>query len=222
MKKLFKIQNEKQRPVRPSAGRKQAGMTYVELIVVLGIFAVMSTIVVFNYGEFQAKVDVKNLASDIALKVVEAQKSSLSGKLPFPTPQSTWKPAYGVYFNSSSMPLDTDGIAFNKKFIYFADIDNEKDYDGETSSCTGECLDRIIITKNNYISNVDMCTTDPCVSGSSPINPLSITFTRPNSGASFYTNTEITGPDYFQITIKSPKTATATIKIYPSGRIQVN
>ncbi|KKQ07855.1 MAG: hypothetical protein US18_C0006G0001, partial [Parcubacteria group bacterium GW2011_GWB1_36_5] len=53
--------------------KKNRGMTYVELIVVLSIFAVMSSIVLFNYGEFQAKVDIKNLASDIALKIVEAQ-----------------------------------------------------------------------------------------------------------------------------------------------------
>ena len=47
-------------------------MTYIELIVVLSIFAVMSSVVIFNYGLFQARIDIKNLASDIALKFVEA------------------------------------------------------------------------------------------------------------------------------------------------------
>ena len=46
------------------------GMTYVELIVVLGIFAVMLSISMFNYKRFQGKVDIKNLANDIALKLV--------------------------------------------------------------------------------------------------------------------------------------------------------
>ena len=70
----------------------QKGMTYVELIVVLSIFSAMTSVVLFNYGEFQAKVDIKNLASDIALKIVEAQKSSLSGKLPESFPVN-WKPS---------------------------------------------------------------------------------------------------------------------------------
>ena len=49
------------------------GMTYIELIVVLSIFAVMTSIVLFDYGGFQAKVDIKNLASDVALQIVQAQ-----------------------------------------------------------------------------------------------------------------------------------------------------
>ena len=34
----------------------QAGMNYVELIVVLSIFSLLSSVVLFNYGGFQAKV----------------------------------------------------------------------------------------------------------------------------------------------------------------------
>ena len=52
------------------------GMTYVELIVVLSIFSIMTSIVLFNYNEFQAKVDIKVLANDIVLNIVEAQKVS--------------------------------------------------------------------------------------------------------------------------------------------------
>ena len=61
MKKLLKMQ-------------KNRGMSYVELIVVLSIFAVLSSVILYNYGEFQAKVDIKNLASDIALQIVQSQK----------------------------------------------------------------------------------------------------------------------------------------------------
>ena len=82
--------------------QKNKGMTYVELIVVLSIFSIMTSIVLFNYGEFQAKVDIRNLASDIALKIVEAQKSALSGKLPTQATGATWKPSYGVYLNIST------------------------------------------------------------------------------------------------------------------------
>ena len=197
------------------------GFTYVELIVVLSIFAVMSTIIIFNYGAFQSKVDIKNLASDIASKIVEAQKSSLNGVLPLGLSYPAgWQPSYGVYFNSSSIP-DNDpahGNAYNQKFIYFVDLSNAgTGYDG-TGTAT---LSPIIITKGNYISAIDLCNGVSCTPGSSPASPLSIFFKRPDSSAIFYGAT-VTGSQYIQITIKSPKGDIATVKVYPSGRIQVN
>lgn len=185
------------------------GMSYIELIVVLSIFAALSSVVLFNYGDFQARIDIKNLASDIALQVVQAQNSSLSGLLPTSGGYvANWKPAYGVYF-------DITTLAKQKQFIYFVDLNNLNGYDG------GEILNTISITKNNYISNIDKCSTNPCASGSSSINSLSITFKRPDSRAIF-TGATITGSEYAQITIKSQSGPTALIKIYPSGRVQVN
>ena len=196
----------------------KAGMTYVELIVVLSIFAVMTSVILFDYGKFQSKVDIKVLANDIALKVVEAQKSALSGKLPlYPRVSvSPWKPSYGVYFDLSSAET-------KKSFIYFTDLDQLGDYTDDNSSCTsntGECLEKITITKNNFISQIDS------YSGAvaTPItNPLSITFKRPDASAIFKSNgLLLTDLDYIQITITSPSGINAFIKIYPSGRIQIN
>src|SRR3989344_4561547 len=96
-----------------------AGMTYVELIVVLSIFSVMTSIALFDYNKFQAKVDIKVLANDIALKIVEAQKSAMSGKIPIQNISSTWKPSYGIYFD----------LADGKNFIYFANT-----IDGDNNS----------------------------------------------------------------------------------------
>ncbi|MBU0999177.1 type II secretion system GspH family protein [Patescibacteria group bacterium] len=186
------------------------GMTYVELIVVLSIFAVLSSVAVFNYGDFQAKVDIKNLASDIALKIVEAQKSSINGALPMSGyDPDTWKPSYGVYFDLSTP----------KQFIYFADLDNNPNtYDA------GELLNTINITKNNYILNIDKCLNNSCLSGSNPIDILFITFKRPDSEANFLTSPSLSffGSEYVQITIMSPKGVKALIKIYPSGRLEIN
>lgn len=175
----------------------------MELIVVLSIFSVISSISMFNYGDFQARVDIRNLASDIALKVVEAQKSALSGKLS--TQAFTFKPAYGVYFTSPST-----------SFIYFADFNNINGYEVGA----GETLDTINITKGNSIERIDICTNNPCTLVAST-NSLSITFKRSDSSAVF-TGASVTGSQYIQITIKSPKGMTAVIKLYPSGRVQVN
>jgi type II secretory pathway pseudopilin PulG len=197
-------------------------MTYVELIVVLSIFSVLASVAMYNYGGFEDKVDIKNLSSDIALQLVEAQKASLSGLLPpaIFVPASTWKPSYGVYFNSSALP-DTDSIAFNKKFIYFTDIDQGGDYDGLTS-CTSECLTKTSITKNNYISSIDVFYAS-APSTAVPVPNLTVVFSRPDSGAILSSTPALNaGVNYAQITIRSPKGGTALIKVYSSGRIQVN
>ena len=60
----------------------------------------MTSVVLFNYGEFQAKVDIKNLTSDIALQIVEAQKSALWG-VALSSSAFASKPSYGVYFSPS-------------------------------------------------------------------------------------------------------------------------
>ncbi len=188
-------------------------MTYVELIVVLSIFSTMTSIVLFNYNKFQEKVDIKVLANDIALKIVEAQKSSISGKWNL-NALSGWKPSYGIYFDLSN----------DKNFIYFADfltVNQQYDLGSDVCSSAGdECLNKINITKGNYISQID----GYLDSSPFPItNPLSITFKRPDSSAVFKSNGSLlVGFDYMQITIISPSSVTARIKIYPSGRIQIN
>lgn len=191
-------------------------MTYIELIVVLSIFSATASIVMFNYGDFQAKVDIKNLTSDIALKIVEAQKESLSGRLPPRTTVPTWKPSYGIYMNIASD---------NKSFIYFTDLDQNGRLANPNCAGTSECLDKISITKGNYIDIINRCSNVNCSSGAPIANPLAITFKRPDSKAIFYQGSSplnLTGSEYVQITVKSPNLSTAKIKVYPSGRIQVD
>jgi prepilin-type N-terminal cleavage/methylation domain-containing protein len=192
--------------------KMNGGMTYVELIVVLAIFAVLSSVSVYNYNLFESSVDIKNLASDIALQVVQAQNSSLNGLLPpvgYSYDPVDWKPSYGVYFD----------ISTPRQFIYFVDL----------SSVTngynfGEELNTLDIVKgNNYISGIDGCynSVDAC----EPIGALSITFRRPDSGAilSDVNGERLTKFDYTQITVASPNNkTTAKIKLYPSGRVQIN
>lgn len=183
-------------------------MTYVELIVVLSIFGIMSSIVLFNYGKFQAKVDIKNLANDIALKIVQAQKDAMSGKLPIQTPTvDPWRPSYGVYFNLTNP----------KSFIYFADLNNDHIFNH--GSCYGECLDDINITKGNSISKFGVFYQN---GDSEILNDLVLTFTRPDSGAIMYSNgTILQNVSYIQIAIISPQSIGARIKLYSSGRIEI-
>ncbi len=190
------------------------GMTYTELIVVLGIFSVMSTAVIFNYGEFQAKVDIKNLANEVALRVVEAQKAAIFGKFPASPEQQAqitpgWKPAYGLYLNPASD---------NKSFLYFVDLNDSATFDG--SDCSGECAEKISIAKGNYISSLDVFYQDASVQN---LSSLALSFKRPDTTALFSGSPALgSGIAYVQITLSSPKAARATIKLYASGRVQIN
>lgn len=191
-------------------------MTYVELIVVLSIFAVMSSIALFNYRDFQAKVDIKNLANDVALKLVEAQKSAIFGVFPSLAQQAlmsdvdTWKPSYGVYFNTN---VD------NTNFVYFVDADNTHTY--QNSGCSGECIENVSIQRGNTIQRIDVF-----YSGDNTAHEFTnvhITFTRPNLGAIFYSTLGVISNVYYaQITVAAPNGYDSIIKVYNSGRIQIN
>ena len=182
------------------------GMTYVELIVVLGIFSLITSVSFFNYGKFEQKVNIKILANDVALKVVEAQKNSLSGKWNS-SAGSSWKPSYGIHFDITNN---------NKNFIYFVDLNNNTFYDNP--GCGGECLDQITITKGNSISELGIVG----IGCPSTVNNLDIVFKRPDSSAIITSKPALScSVSYIQITLTSLSSITAKIRIYPSGRIQI-
>lgn len=217
--KIKKIKNIKD-PIN-----RQMGMTYIELIVVLSIFSVMTAIVLTNYGAFQAKVDIKNLANDIALKIIGAQKAAMSGQLTTFLPSvNPWKPAYGVSFVSST------------NFVYFVDLNNDGYYNNPIpgpTSCGGECIENITITRGDSISRMDGCATSSSCVGELMSGNFSIVFKRPdtssivsvgvNGSGSIYNTNPSNTFDHFRITVASPhSTSTGRIEIYPSGRIQID
>lgn len=207
-----------------------SGMTYVELIVVLSIFSVISAVTLFNYKQFQLKVEIKNLANDITLKIVEAQRSATSGKLApvsqQPSNPSAWKPSYGMYFNSQTPTV----------FYSFIDLDQNKNFVPPIAqSCpVGECLagNPIYITKGNHISSIKVLYLGGPSSCPPPSNPpcptiivddLVVTFTRPDSGATFLSQSAmLTNVHRLEIAVSSPLLEiTAFIHIYPSGRVEL-
>jgi hypothetical protein len=110
----------------------------------------------------------------------------------------------------------------NKSFVYFVDLDNNNSFDG--AACTGDCLENVTITKGNTISSLDVFYQDDETANN--LDDVTISFTRPN-GSAIIKSTGISTPpppvvDYIQITVSSPDALTAKIKVYASGRIQVN
>lgn len=209
--------------------QKNRGMTYVELIVVLSISGLIASISLFNYKDFQDRVDMKNLANDMALKIVEAQKSSIAGKLPITgAPSSTWKPSYGVYFDFEN------GTNPKKNFYLFTDLDDNKglNIDDMTNCPQGECNSKITLGNNYEINNLNIYTSDGSPNPvANNITQLNINFTRPNSGAIFSNKDPVTYNSVFgesvqilyaEITlINTRNSATSLIRVHSSGRVEI-
>ncbi len=198
-------------------GKTNRGFTYVELIVVLSIFGIMSAISFFKYSDFQDLVEIENTAQNIALQIVGAQKMALSGKLPLVVGSEVlipdWRPAYGVYFE----------ITNKTRFIPFVDVNNDFLYNNACNDILhpggtlDDCMDVISINKGIKIANLK-CLGDP---GNVCSNNVSITFKRPDSGAFISSD----GVNFYpQLDIKitnSTESIYRTITVYASGRVEV-
>ncbi len=163
---------------------RQAGMTMVELLVVLAIFLIVAGLTIFDYGKFRSTISLQNLADDIALSIRRAQNYAIGVR----STQSLFSYGYGIHFSTVVSPIEPLS-GHNKAFVIFADVDGDKIYDaGSGSSCGSpfagnECVDLLGITSSDIISSI--C---PYTSGSIACTPLgngyaSITFLRPNPDA---------------------------------------
>jgi type II secretory pathway pseudopilin PulG len=182
------------------------GMTFIELIVVMSLFTIFASLTLFQFSTFSGSVSIQTLSQDIALKLVQAQKSGSSGAYPNlvnPVTQAglipiDWTPAYGVHFDTSS--------GSTNHFTYFFDgvglglpvgtIPNGKFDDFGSTGCLGgnECLDEITINSGDHIVGlcVEVTGGNSCVvdatglflsSGGSTVTDLDIIFSRPNLSA---------------------------------------
>jgi Tfp pilus assembly protein FimT len=208
--------------IKSKSKNKNRGMVYVELIIVLSIFATMTGIIISAYDKFLVKIDLKNLANDIALTIIQAQKYALAGKVVVNVVDDTWKPAYGVYFNTDISTIKDN----NKNFIYFADLDSNGSYDeSSTITCSQqtECIDKISIQGGDSVSKLKIIYQDKTLCESPD---LSISFQRPNSIARIKAKDNTCNNSNIskaQITVLSNKYKymCAIIYVYASGRVQV-
>ncbi len=170
------------------------GMTLVELLVVVSIFMIVSSLSIFDYGKFRSSVSLQNLADDIALSIRRAQNYAIGVHS---SQSSTFYSGYGIHF-STATPSPTDAKAGSyKSFIIFSDLATSSvppnkiyDYIGTSSSIcntstltsTNECIDLLNITSNDVIDNI--CTVnggnETCLG---PNSYVDITFVRPNPDA---------------------------------------
>lgn len=193
---------------------QNGGMTFIELVVVIGIFATIAGVVLFNFTGFSTNISVDNLAQDIALRIKNAQTESISGKFA-PGFAAPLVPSYGVHFDVSSPSV----------FTYFADLDNDGFLTGASACGTAgaECLEQISIQTGDRIQAL-------CVNEGSgfpncgiSVNDLSVTFKRPFPDAIVSTLSlpNRTSISDVEIKIVSPKGKEKVITVWPTGQVSV-
>jgi prepilin-type N-terminal cleavage/methylation domain-containing protein len=193
MKKLFKINK---------------GFTLVELMVTVGIFVMITGLLIAKYGNFNNGILLTNLAYDVALTIRTAQ-------------------AYGL--NVQSKPTDTlsfssdfdgiYGVHFEKNttsFILFADKNGDGIYDPAK-----EHVSTTNIKGGSKISEVCAASRASCVSRAS----IDITFKRPEpvaiiKGTSAEGVTEKNN-SYAEVTVSSRDGVTKVITVSSIGQIAV-
>lgn len=162
-------------------------MTLIEIIVVLSIFMIVSTMVMFNYGKFESSISLQNLADDIALTVREAQSYAIGAR--GLGGSNSFFGGYGIHFAIAD-PSISSIRASRKSFVFFADVDDEKKYNFDSNDTTcgspdkdNECYKVINISSADYIKSISV--------DGEPENRVDIFFKRPYPEPSFCVGDDI-------------------------------
>ncbi len=209
----------------------QAGVTLIELIVVIGIFSVVSSVLIFNYSDFSTNVSVRNLSQEVALSVRKAQTYATSVRGIDNSVTSTRDyPAYGVSFSldATSGPFEPN----KKSFILFADIPESPDaapnkrYESDGSCGTpgvgAECIESFSI--ETFDSIVEVCTD---ATGCIKTGSFDITFRRPTPDAIICyklaagEDCQTSSISYINIILESAKGLRRSISVWNTGQISV-
>lgn len=192
------------------------GFTLIEMVVTIGIFVIITTLLLANQKKFSTNIEVTNLAYDVALSVRQAQTYGLAVKNSG-IGVSNFKSAYGIHFDTATpntyivfFDRDIAACGSNTANEYDADMDNDPNCK-ETSQ---------IYTIKNGFSISDMCNDADCsIVGN---KAMDIVFIRPNPEAhmKMYGAVNAT-PSDARIKIQSEAGKVKMIRILKSGQISV-
>lgn len=209
----------------------QKGMTLIEMLMVVSIFMIISTMILFNYGKFESSISLQNLADDIALSIREAQSYAIGARgIPYGNvddPDIFFK-NYGIHFTKTS-PLNSSLIGGSiKSFVFFVDVNNNGIYDYDTGEMTcgqlinedNECYKVINISSADYIKEI---TTNLSTAPAS----ANILFSRPYPESFFCIGNDPNCSkdptvSFVKIELENPRTdKTKTVTITNTGQIVV-
>lgn len=181
---------------------KRAGFSLIELLVVVAIMTIITSVVLVSQGRFGSSIILSNLAYDMALSIREAQSYGLSVRESSPG-SKRFDVGYGIHFSTDR----------RDSYILFADIKNDdgdsQQYNTSISPCSSnsECVKEYKIGRGNTIIKFcgvkDAGGTEEMCSDDTKKYFLDIVFPRAESDATFTTNLG-TGFRAVRVYIKSP------------------
>ncbi len=193
------------------------GFTLIELIVVIAIFALITSIALFNQGKLNSTLLVTNLAYEVALAVRESQTYGVGVRSDGTS--GNFEGGYGISFD----------ITRPTEILFFTDKDKNHLADA------GEIVSRLIIQNQRGNKIVALCrgtagTTCSSVGGSPhQVGILNIIFRRPNPEAIFLSypvgggseSDNAEGPAY--IVVNTPEGDNCRVVVVEqTGQISVN
>lgn len=155
--------------------QKNKGFTLVEMLISVGIFTVMSAIILANYPEFRSRSALDNLTAQVAIVFREAQVYGISVR---EEGDADFDVGYGVH-------VDRD--VSNKELIIFADKNRDKMFNPGTDKDSDSVIETFTLTGGESITQ--LCAPS-CVDRTiRPQEQPSVTavFVRPNPDAYFST-----------------------------------
>lgn len=98
---------------------KNKGFTLVELLVVISIFAIMTTVGIFSFRSYEDATELNNLALDIALFIRRAQAVGIAGAdVNFDPEAPTETDPTGIFF-------ENNGTSLSNTMILYRDVSPE-------------------------------------------------------------------------------------------------
>lgn len=186
--------------------RSKEGFTLIELMVTVGIFVLMTSLLLAKYNNYYSGTIFKNQAYDIAITLRQAQSFGISVKVDVAPGSNSFDSAYGVRFPSAGV----------NNFSLYSFIRNGNSY-------SQNILQKEYRLKNGaYIERLDVSTDG---SAYSLANSVNVIFQRPNPEAIFCAN--VNGVDscgtykYLSIGLKAPNGTIKTVKVNNSGQISI-
>jgi len=183
----------------------QAGFSLLEMIMVLTVFGLITSIVTYNYGAFNNQITLTNLAYEIAMQIREAQVFSMGVR----GANNAFDSRYGVYFKAGTGSfisfVDSDGDGLCKSGAEFCD------------ACTTptECQKIISLPRNMMVEKFEK------VGDNSPVTgPVFITFKRPDPEA-IIRNSGSLITSGVSVIVRSPDNQYKKIVVRENGYISV-
>ncbi|MBP6904615.1 MAG: prepilin-type N-terminal cleavage/methylation domain-containing protein [Candidatus Pacebacteria bacterium] len=226
--------------VKPSL---QSGVTMIEMLVVVGIIAFVSSVMIFNYSDFSTNVSLRNLSQEVALSIRKAQTYATSVR-PIEGLDGLTSRAFGSYgisFSLRSAPSTDPKVPSEKNFVLFVDIpevlgdrgagtygqESTGEPCGNPQTHESECIETFSITTADKVVGICSDSTGEYTAeyDCPPKGGVDITFTRPNPDARImYFNNGSNSwelSSYAKIVFESAKGLRRSVTVWNTGQISV-